>query len=151
MVNTRRNNQGGEDLPPPPPVTMERWWCKPSCFNKWLKTCRIWGMGMGMHPLKLETKEESFWRDIHLSSSIPLTHSRLMIGYVQLRGNLRLYSVMTRRRFCMLLDSCKELHLIGEVDQQEDQQYPKENFEEGKCTKRPLVPMNFTIHIHACV
>ena len=36
-----------------------------------------------------------------------------MTSYVQLRGNLRLHSVMTKRRFCMLLDSCKGLHLTG--------------------------------------
>ena len=51
--------------------------------------------------------------DIHLSSSIPLTHSKLMTVCVQLRDNLRLHSVMTKRRFCMLLDSCKGLHLTG--------------------------------------
>ena len=49
--------------------------------------------------------------DIHLSSSIPLTHSKLMIGCVRLRGNLRLHNVMIKRRFCMLLDSYKGLHL----------------------------------------
>ena len=82
-------------------------WCKLNCFSRWLRACRIMGMEMemGMHPLKLETRGESFWRDIHLSSSIPLSHSKLMIGYVQLRGNLRLHNVMTKRRFCMLLGS----------------------------------------------
>ena len=91
------------------------WWCRHSCFNKWVRTCRPWDMGMGMHPLKLEIRGESFWKDTHLSSSTPLTHSRLMTGYMQSRGNLRLHSVMTRRRFCMLLDSCRGLHLISEM------------------------------------
>ena len=89
------------------------WWCKLNCFSRWPKLWRIMGMEMGMHPLKSDKRGESFWRDIRLSSSIPLTHSKLMTGYVQLRGNLRLHSVMTKRRFCMLLDSYKGLHLTG--------------------------------------
>ena len=36
-----------------------------------------------------------------------------MIVYVQLRGNLRLHNVMTERRFCMLLGSCRGLYLTG--------------------------------------
>ena len=68
---------------------------------------------MEMHPIKLETRGESFERDIRLFSNIPLTHSKLMTSCVQLRGNLRLHSLMTKRRFCMLLDSCKGIHLTG--------------------------------------
>ena len=63
------------------------WWCRHSCFSRWLRTCRTWGMGMGLCPLKSEIRGESFWKDTHLSSSTPLTHSRLMTGYVLLRGN----------------------------------------------------------------
>ena len=91
------------------------WWCRHSCFSRWPRTCRIWGLGMGMHPLKSEIRGQSFWKDIHLSSSTPLTHSRLTTGYVLLRGNWRLPSAMTRRRLCMLLDSCKGVHLIGGI------------------------------------
>ena len=42
-----------------------------------------------------------------------------------------------------MLDWCIRTCLEGEQfvvteDQQEDQQYPEENFEEGKCSKGPL-------------
>ena len=40
---------------------------------------------------------------------------------------------------------------VAEDQQQEDQQYPQDNFEEGKCTKGPLYLWTITIHIHACV
>ena len=70
------------------------WWCKSSCCSRWLRTCRT--IGMEMHPLKLETRGESFLRDIRPSSSTPLTLSKLMSGYVQLRGNLRLHNDMEK-------------------------------------------------------
>ena len=89
------------------------WWCRPSCFNRWPKICRTWGKGMGMHPLMSEIRGESSWKDTCLYSSTLPTHSKLMIGYVPLRGNWRLPNVMIGRRFCMLLDSCRELHRIG--------------------------------------
>ena len=37
----------------------------------------------------------------------------MTIGYVLLRDNLRLPSAMIESKSCMLLDSYKELHLIG--------------------------------------
>ena len=35
-------------------------------------------------------------------------------------------------------------------DPQQDQQYFQDDFEEGKCTKGPLLPMNY-YHLHSCM
>ena len=89
------------------------WWCKLNCCSRWLRTCKTMGMEMGMHPLKLETRGESFLRVIHLFSNIPLTHSKLMTSCVQLRGNLRLHNVMIGRKCCMQLGNYRGLHLTS--------------------------------------
>ena len=35
-------------------------------------------------------------------------------------------------------------------DPQQDQQYSQDDFEEGKCTKGPLLPMNY-YHTYSCM
>ena len=111
MVNTRRTTKGARTYRHHPlSLWSNWWWCRPSCWSRWLRTCKT----MGIHPLKLETRGESFWKDIHLFSNIPLTLSKQMTGCVQLRGNLRLHNVMTRRKFCLQLGNCRGLLLTGE-------------------------------------
>ena len=51
------------------------WWCRPSCFSRWPRTCRTWGKGMEMHPLMSGIRGESFWKDTHLYSSTLPIHS----------------------------------------------------------------------------
>ena len=35
-------------------------------------------------------------------------------------------------------------------DPQQDQQYSQDDYEEGKCIKGPLLPMNY-YHLHSCM
>ena len=69
--------------------------------------------GNGNAPPQVRDRRGEFLKGNPPILNIPLTHSKLMTGYVQLRGNLRLHSVMTKGRFCMLLDNCKGLHLTS--------------------------------------
>ena len=112
MVNTRRNNQGGENLPPPPPVTLEQLMMMQTQLLRQMAQ-NMHNHGNGNAPHQVRHKRGEFLKVTHLFPNIPLTHSKLMIGCVQLRGNLRLHNVMIERRFCMLLGSYRGLHLTS--------------------------------------
>ena len=114
MVNTRRNNQGGKDLPPPPPITMEQlMMMQTQLLQQMAQNMQNMGNGNGKAPPQVRDKRGDFLKGhppVFKHSTDPLQANDWLRA---IEGNLRLHSVMTRRRFCMLLDSYRRLHLIG--------------------------------------